>query len=54
MRGGELRLNADTAIQVGTWITGPQGSAGAIHYVDPKGNLENYGISKAEKSSAST
>ena len=47
VRGGELGLNAETAIQVGTWITG---LSGAMGYVDPKGNLENYGINKAEAS----
>ena len=47
VRGGELGLNADTAIQVGTWITG---LSGAMAYVDPKGNLENYGITTAQAS----
>ena len=47
VRGGELGLNADTAIQVGTWLTG---LSGAMGYVDPKGNLENYGITTAQAS----
>ena len=47
VRGGELGLNADTAIQVGTWVTG---LSGAMAYVDPKGNLENYGITTAQAS----
>ena len=46
-RGGELGLNSETAIQVGTWITG---LSGAMAYVDPKGNLENYGITTAQTS----
>ena len=47
VRGGELGLNSETAIQVGTWLTG---LSGAMGYVDPKGNLANYGINKAEAS----
>ena len=47
VRGGELGLNAETAIQVGTWVTG---LSGAMAYVDPKGNLENYGITTAQAS----
>ena len=40
VRGGELGLNAETAITFGTGLLG---LSGMYAYVDPKGNLEQYG-----------
>ena len=47
VRGGELGLNAETAINVGT---GLMGVAGAYTVIDPAGNIEKYGISKPDAS----
>ena len=47
VRGGELGLNADTAISVGTGITALSGLYG---FMDPAGNLEKYGLTKADAS----
>ena len=47
VRGGELGLNADTAIQVGT---GLMGVAGAYTVIDPAGNLDKYGVSRPDAS----
>ena len=46
VRGGELGLNADTAIAVGTKLLGLSG----VHaYVEPKGNLDKYGCTKTDQ-----
>ena len=47
VRGGELGLNAETAITFGTGLLG---LSGMYAYVDPKGNLEQYGITKTDAS----
>ena len=47
VRGGELGLNADTAISVGTGLTALSGLYG---FMDPAGNLEKYGLAKADAS----
>ena len=47
VRGGELGLNAETAISVGTGITALSGLYG---FMDPAGNLEKYGLTKADAS----
>ena len=47
VRGGELGLNAETAINVGT---GLMGVAGAYTVIDPAGNLDKYGVSKPDAS----
>ena len=47
VRGGELGLNADTAISVGTGLTALSGLYG---FMDPAGNLEKYGLTKADAS----
>ena len=45
VRGGELGLNAETAINVGT---GLMGVAGAYTVIDPAGNIDKYGVSKPD------
>ena len=47
VRGGELGLNAETAINVGT---GLMGVAGAYTVIDPAGNLDKYGVSRPDAS----
>ena len=47
VRGGEFALDADTAIKVGTGI---MGASGLYCYVDPAGNLAQYGITKTDAS----
>ena len=46
VRGGELGLNADTAISVGTKL---MGLSGVYAYVEPKGNLDKYGCTKTDQ-----
>ena len=46
VRGGELGLNADTAISVGTKLLG---LSGVYAYVEPKGNLDKYGCTKTDQ-----
>ena len=46
VRGGELGLDADTAISVGTKPHGPQRD---LRLRDPKGNLDKYGVTKTDQ-----
>ena len=46
VRGGELGLDADTAISVGTKL---MGLSGIYAYVSPKENLDKYGVTKTDQ-----